>query len=905
MSRPQLSHQNSKQSVAASEDYYSVDENGSGGGDARERLPILQRYSTPPSRFCTPDGDIDAKAPATPAKSAQRAGVTWDEKLVRRKPVGSSSSSSPTSPIAAEQKYLQTEKRDRKMEPYSPSTTPGVDEAPFIRFAIDQLTRDEEVRGSRHYVGEDDDREEQEDFPADIIIPEQSQRPVLSDKDMALQKEMRAGITPRHPLHQLSPQRQSSSSAQPYDVFVPYEPALPSHQHPRLDFLPGILRPFWLGVFIFVCLLMLTGLLFSATWSSTHSGLWEYVNFGDNRYFVFEYLPTVFGMIILVWLFQVEIAVQRISPFIAMASHSLTARSKGAFLDLYPTQFLYPKFQHFRSGQPIIGICFFIFWLFLFTIPLLASAFNVRYYSTIGSGTWRWVAVQGVIWTVIALYILLIIALFVLGGYLWRTLTGLKWDPRSLVDIIVLLERANIVSDYTDTETFSNIEEFQQRLWNRTDRLGYWHTSRRPQDLFYGLGEEGAPTRRYSIEQGRIREKPHHGVTNQSSISSLADIEPPTPHAAGDFSIRADIRNPAVRRRFIPWFLSSSSITLWILIALALYIAFLVVAFVNQASLKGFLPATSAYSNSAGFSSANFLYSFIPCLLGTLLYLLWLPLDYSHRRLAPFAALAAPRGSTAEKSLLLDYPYRLPLSITLTAASNGHWKVALLSALSFINTAIPVLSGGIFWAQWYPGSLQVRIAAQPAGLYVLCVFLALYALGFWALLPGRRQIKLPHEARCLAEVVSWLYMSPLLVDRVFARCSTKADLVARLVGGPYDDEDAGGRRGFWSSVTNLVNRSRTQLPRGDDVEAGPSTEKGQRLSAVPEGGAPPYRDRQAQQGPVRTYLQHPGEKVRYGFGVYMGRDGKEHLGIDRVRRGGRDMVLFEDGNKERKSWMGF
>jgi len=808
------------------------------------------------------------------------------------------------------------------MQPYSPSTTPGVDETPFIQFALDQLTRDEDVRGSRHYVGGDEESDDSDNIQRDIITAESSKRPAISADDMARQKEMQAGRPPRHPLQQAPPQAPEkplqqlqqqqqqgplSPSVQPYDVFVPYDPAVPSHQHPRLDFLPGILRPFWLGTFIFICLLMLAGLIFCAVWSNSHNGLWGYTGFGDNRYFVFEYLPIMLGMIILIWLFQVQIAVQRMAPFIAMASHSLKARSESALLDLYPTQFLYPKFQHFRSGQSIIGISFFIFWLFLFSIPLLASAFNVRYFSNVGSGVWRWVAVQGVIWTVIALYILLVISLFGLGAYLWRSITGLKWDPRSIADIIALLERANIVSDYTDTETFANTREFRERLWSRSDRLGYWHTSRRPQDIFYGLGEEGAPTRRYSIEQGRIREKPRHAA-NQPSVSTMENPEPQTPHAAGDYSIRADIRNPEVRRRYIPWYLSSSSVTLWILIAFALLAAFYVVAFVNQASLKGFLPATSANTNSAGFSSAAFLYSFVPCVLGTLLFLLWQPLDFAHRRLAPFAALATgPRGSTAEKSLLLDYTARLPLSVSLAAGANGHWKVAALSALALANAAIPVLAGGIFWPQWYSGSAEVRIAAQPAGLYALCVFLAVYAVALAALVPpGRRHIKLPHAATCLAEVVSWLYMSPLLVDRVFARCRSKADLVTRLIGAPvhHDDEDADGKRGFWASVSNLVNRSRVHLPRShDDGEAGPSSEKGPRLVPVTDDGAAPLGDQQER--PVRTYLQHPGEKVRYGFGVYMGRDGREHLGIDRVRRGGRDMVLFDDGNTERKSWMGF
>src|SRR5204862_780826 len=125
---------------------------------------------------------------------------------------------------------------------------------------------------------------------------------------------------------------------------------------------------------------------------------------------------------------------------------------------------------------------------------------------------------------------------------------------------------------------------------------------------------------------------------------------------------------------------------------------------------------------------------------------------FAHRRLAPFAAMSVPNGATAAKSLLLDYTYSLPLSVSIKAASNHHWKVALLSALSLINAVIPVLAGGIFWAQWYPGSLEVRIAAQPAGLYALCFFLGLYTLSFFLLLPGKKTNSLPHNARCLAEI---------------------------------------------------------------------------------------------------------------------------------------------------------
>jgi hypothetical protein len=623
VSTPRLSHSHSKQSVTASEDYYSFsDDYAESAVDDTERLAPSSSipFVTPPSRRHTPNEDGEhqqsegtlssVRQVRSRQQTAQSGGaIPLKGKQLQRRPLHS-----PTKEQfpGTEQKSLVVDKRrsvdakkDSVMDPLSPSTTPGVDETPYIRFAIDQLTRDEEVRGSRHYAG-NDNSDDIDDYPVDRIVPDEGlgymAKQKEKDRDMAQQKEMQAGSAPRHPLQGA---QGSSSSIIQYDVFVPYNPTVPTNSQPPLNFLPGILRPLWLGVFISLCVLMLIGLIFSASWSLSHSGLWEYVNFGDNRYFVFEYLPTMFGMIILTWLLQVQIAVQRIAPFVAMASYSTKSRSQGSFLDLYPTQFILPNLQHFRAGQPLIGSCFVIFWLFLFTIPLLASSFNVRFYGAIDAGIWRWVAVQGVIWTVIVLYILLILALLALALKLWRTRTGLKWDPRSLADIVALLERANIMNDYANTEVFSHMEEFKQRLWNRTDRLGYWHTSRRPQDIFYGLGEEGGATRRYSVEQGRIREKApiHPSHSQQSSISSLADLEAgPAPNTAGDFSIRADIRNNAVRRRYMPWFLSSSAILAWILIAVVLLLAFYVVAFVNQASTRGFLPQLGASANKAGFS---------------------------------------------------------------------------------------------------------------------------------------------------------------------------------------------------------------------------------------------------------------------------------------------------------------
>lgn len=56
-------------------------------------------------------------------------------------------------------------RRKSGIDSESVSTTPGVDDTPYIRFAIDQLTRDEEVRGSRKYPANNTD-----DYPVNRLI---------------------------------------------------------------------------------------------------------------------------------------------------------------------------------------------------------------------------------------------------------------------------------------------------------------------------------------------------------------------------------------------------------------------------------------------------------------------------------------------------------------------------------------------------------------------------------------------------------------------------------------------------------------------------------------------------------------------------------------------------------------
>lgn len=862
--------------------------------------------------------------------------------------------------------------------------TPGVDDSPIIQFALDQLTRDVDVRGSRTYPrtsaapsytqpartsrdwdmsqdlessqghglaypaaaavagaerstrsGESSRYPQRQDtFSSDgFELPEARPIPGAGMSRISHDKEIRVSTPPqRHPLED-QPHSASSASFEPHDVFVPFEPSHPSEAYTSLTFIPGILRPLWLGLYIFACMLMAAGLIFSAVWSKKHNGLWDYKSFGDARYFVFEYLPQIFGMVLLLWLFQIQIALQRIAPFIAMASSSTPSRSQAAFLPLYPSHFLLPNVQYFDSRQFVIGAFMLVCWLTLFTIPLLAASFSARWF-----GEWRWVASQGVVWATLGLYVILILTVIVLLVYLRRQRTGLKWDPRSLADVFALLERANVMGDYADSETFASRRQFAQRLWSRTDRLGYWHTSRRPQDVFYGLGEEGGAIRRYSLEQGRIKEKQAAPV-QRGRLASVDDLEA----ARGNEDItRMGLRDPDVLYRHVPWQLSTPARLAFMLVALVLLIAFFVITFLHDATVRGFFPKLEATSDANGFSPANFLYSFLPAALGLIAFLLWQPLDFTHRRLAPFAALSSSGGAHPAFSLLLDYPFQAPLMVTFNAIRNGDLVVAGTSIITLCNIAIPIVSGGVFWAQWYSSS-EVRVAAHPAGLYALCVFLSIYALGYIFLFALGRPVALPHAATCLSEIISWVYMSPLLADRAFSRPADRAEMISRLcapVLGSRAASSAG--KSMSEEKRRLVDPERrySSPPRltvrliGDDgyseeveqdqhhnIPVRPETSEEEEYfsardngSDSPDSPTPGARKARSQRSSISlpppinatqplSFVRTMSREVlgpRFGFGVFVGRDGREHLGIERAVRNGREMELVGDEYRGRR-----
>jgi len=77
------------------------------------------------------------------------------------------------------------------------------------------------------------------------------------------------------------------------------------------------------------------------------------------------------------------------------------------------------------------------------------------------------------------------------------------------------------------------------------------------------------------------------------------------------------LAQPEMRFRHIPWYLN---VLLWPIAGFFLLLALLIISFLPSIALRnGFLPLVPAAPNAAGFSPANFLYSFVPSILELLI----------------------------------------------------------------------------------------------------------------------------------------------------------------------------------------------------------------------------------------------------------------------------------------------
>jgi hypothetical protein len=537
--------------------------------------------------------------------------------------------------------------------------------------------------------------------------------------------------------------------------------------YPVLDYKPWILRPLSMIILMKLCALMITALMFCAIYSNQHAGLLTFSTTYSGQYFLFRILPQLLAAVILLYAQGVITTCFRLLPFTQMADEIPRIRHNALFQDLYPKSFLWPHL----TGPWQIKLCIFVTWTTNFTLPLQSAAFTVIFND---SSEWSWAAVQGVVWTLVALYFCLIGALIILMLYWHRRTTGVMWDVRSIADIVPMLNRSNTTADYAGTEILGTRREIQAVLRNRRiDKLGYWRVNDARLGLWYGIGVDGNQVNMPPHEIFRLTGKKTKHIASVSTFDQ--DMSPDYEH---------------VRWQYLPWCMRNNQLIYFVVAGCILLIALFVVSFVQGTRLSaGFRPELSAQPGNGAFSPANFLYSFLPSLLGLILFLLFQALDQSIRILQPWAELSKHEGSRAKMSLLLDYAACLPFQSAWKAFRNHHFRAAFISLLSALFIFLPILAGGLFMALTVESTGQVRMFPNVPVFGALLGLLVLFLAGLVAMLPNRRHYRLPHAVTCLAEIISFCANDELTQDAAFRFPRSKLDLLTRLsVGRNVDDQ---------------------------------------------------------------------------------------------------------------------
>ncbi|GAP88083.1 putative phosphoribosylaminoimidazole-succinocarboxamide synthase protein [Rosellinia necatrix] len=698
------------------------------------------------------------------------------------------------------------------------TVTPGVSDVPYIRYAIDALTRQqreeaENVYGNSAYSsiaahqpplgvyrppvtarqppiaarqppvvvhGEDESVSEEWEsplkplparFPTPFITPlptpaveeqapfDEEQQPArprertrldeISDNFQRAKTLVEQGAAPapasdHNPPRTVDVWRAQSDPFSRYDLeAIGYRGSTP----PPLTHKPWILRPLSLALLGALCVLVIAAIILSAVYSVGRDGFTAYAGtIYGGQYFLFRVLPQLVGVFLFMYAQCVVAAVFRVFPLSAMASDDRRERRNAVFLPLYQRSFLWPQlFGPWHVWVPTLVV-----WLTSFTIPLLSSLYTV----VLVDDVWTWSTVQGVAWTLVAIYLSLLASVVIVFVHWRHRRTGMAkaWDVRSIADIIFLLSQSNSLPQYRGLETAATRGSMEKVLDGTAERLGYWTTPEAPENaVFWSFG---VPTTEEDIALEKWDKNNWAARRDGSRPVTLSDVE--------------DQKEPwAVRHRYLPWCLRDGPLVSSVVAGTALLVALLVVSFLPATDIReGFVPHLTAAPLPGAFSPADFLYSFLPSLLGLALFLGLQTLELTLRVLAPWGELARPEGSRAETSLLLDYAACLPWQATLKAARLRHWRVALVTFLAPLSALLPVLGGGLFMALTPPSGV-VRVYPNIAifGVLLALLFLCLGALA--SLAPGRARLRLPHAVTCLAEVMSFCCNEQLRTDDAF------------------------------------------------------------------------------------------------------------------------------------------
>lgn len=239
---------------------------------------------------------------------------------------------------------------------------------------------------------------------------------------------------------------------------------------PALKFKPVMLRTWLLCLTLaFNCLVfgLLFLLLYVEGFDFTHQ--WGYLSI--------QILPPIIGTISAALLRGIALSYYRITPFmLAAAPHGET---------FYKT-ILASYFPGLSLRSALATRKFFLAFVWIMEIladivlALKAALLNTtRYSDYVETVVTSWVAL-----TLLGIYGLMIILEIVVAFGMHNRVTGLRWDPVSIADHLVLFRHSDFLDNFEGTDTATR-DSMIDRLRDRRLKLGYW---RRDDAIWHGFG---------------------------------------------------------------------------------------------------------------------------------------------------------------------------------------------------------------------------------------------------------------------------------------------------------------------------------------------------------------------------------------------------------------------------------
>jgi Protein of unknown function (DUF3433) len=203
-------------------------------------------------------------------------------------------------------------------------------------------------------------------------------------------------------------------------------------------------------------------------------------------YFAIQILPPILGTISASLWRTIAITLGRIWPYSSSTS-GISSANRGrdsARQTVLARYFLIPEIVDIiRNGDGLLGFTWILWTLSSTVLPFKAVLLN----TTDWDNYWEATVAAWALYALIVFYIILIAGLIALI-YCFREnpTTGLRWDPVSIADHLVLFHHSNFLAEFEGTETASR-DRMYERFRHGRFRLGYW--SRGSKGFWHGFGQ--------------------------------------------------------------------------------------------------------------------------------------------------------------------------------------------------------------------------------------------------------------------------------------------------------------------------------------------------------------------------------------------------------------------------------